>query len=48
VPVWPARVAVVLGSALVVVSYALQAIHAAHSVATGRPDTAAPAASTHL
>jgi hypothetical protein len=32
----------------VVASYALQAIHAARSLVTGRPDAALPAAATHL
>jgi TRAP-type C4-dicarboxylate transport system permease small subunit len=48
VPVWPARVAVIVGSALVVVSYALLAVHAVCSLVTGHPDAAKPAASTHL
>jgi len=48
VPVWPARIAVLLGAILVVVSYALQAAHAACSLLTGKPDGAAPSASTHL
>jgi TRAP-type C4-dicarboxylate transport system permease small subunit len=37
VPVWPARVVVVIGSALVIVSYGLHAAHAARSLVTGRP-----------
>ena len=37
VPVWPARVVVVIGSTLVIVSYGLHAAHAARSLVTGRP-----------
>jgi TRAP-type C4-dicarboxylate transport system permease small subunit len=48
VPVWPARVAVTVGSGLVVVSYALLAVHAVCSLVTGLPDAEKPAASTHL
>jgi TRAP-type mannitol/chloroaromatic compound transport system permease small subunit len=48
VPVWPARVAVIVGSGLVVVSYALLAVHAVCSLVTGLPDAEKPAASTHL
>jgi TRAP-type C4-dicarboxylate transport system permease small subunit len=48
VPVWPARVAVIVGSGLVVVSYALLAVHAVCSLVTGHPDAEKPAASTHL
>jgi TRAP-type C4-dicarboxylate transport system permease small subunit len=48
VPVWPARVAVVVGAFLVVVSYALLAVNAAVSLMTGSRDRSAPTASTHL
>jgi hypothetical protein len=48
VPVWPARIAVLLGAILVVVSYALQAAQALCSLLTGKPDGAVPSASTHL
>ena len=48
VPVWPARIAIIAGSALVVVSYVLQAVHAACSLFTGRQAIAVPPASTHL
>lgn len=48
VPVWPARIAVLLGAFLVVISYALQALQALCSLTTGKPDGATPSASTHL
>ncbi len=49
VPVWPARSIVVLGAILVVVSYAMHAVHAASALVTGRAeDVVAPSASTHL
>jgi len=49
VPAWPARIIVVVGSILVVVSYGLHGVRAAFSLVTGRPDgVVAPAASTHL
>ena len=49
VPVWPARIAVVIGSILVVLSYGLHAVGAARSLITGRADdVVAPAASTHV
>ena len=49
VPVWPARAVVVLGSILVVTSYALHGLRAINALITGRTeDVVAPAASTHL
>jgi TRAP-type C4-dicarboxylate transport system permease small subunit len=49
VPVWPARVVVVIGSILVVISYGLHGVRAAGSLISGRPDgVAAPVASTHI
>ncbi len=49
VPVWPARIVVVLGSFLVVLSYVLHAVTATRALITGRPDGAAsPAASPHI
>jgi TRAP-type C4-dicarboxylate transport system permease small subunit len=49
VPAWPARVIVVMGSILVVVSYGLRAVHAARSFVTGEPDNVVtPTASTHI
>ncbi len=49
VPVWPARTVVVLGSILVVTSYALHGLRAINALITGRTeDVVAPAASTHL
>jgi C4-dicarboxylate transporter, DctQ subunit len=48
VPVWPARISIIVGSALVVVSYVLLAAEAIRSLVTGRRDVAAAAASTHL
>ncbi len=48
VPVWPARIVVVIGSVLVIVSYGLHAVRAAQSLITGRSDDAAPAASPHI
>ena len=49
VPVWPARVIVVIGAALVVASYALHAAGAIRALVTGRvEDVIAPAATTHL
>lgn len=48
VPAWPARVIVVIGSILVVVSYALHGVRAASSLMTGDDVDAAPAVSTHL
>jgi len=48
VPVWPARSIVVLGAALVVVSYALHALRAASALVTGRAEgVVAPPATTH-
>jgi TRAP-type C4-dicarboxylate transport system permease small subunit len=48
VPVWPARVTVVIGSILVIVSYALHAVAAARMLVTGRAadSPAAPSAPT--
>ena len=49
VPVWPARIVVVVGSVLVVVSYGLRALRAARSFVTGEPDSVVtPTASTHI
>ena len=49
VPVWPARVVVVIGSFLVVVSYGLHGVRAACSLVTGRPEGVVGAvASTHI
>jgi TRAP-type C4-dicarboxylate transport system permease small subunit len=49
VPAWPARVVVVIGSVLVVVSYALRGVIAAQSCITGRPDpVVTPAPSAHI
>jgi TRAP-type C4-dicarboxylate transport system permease small subunit len=48
VPVWPARIAVLMGAILVVVSYALQAMQAVRSLVSGKLDGVAPPASTHL
>ena len=49
VPAWPARVVVVVGSILVVVSYGLSALRAARSFVTGTPDNVVtPTASTHI
>lgn len=49
VPVWPARIVVVMGAILVVTSYALHGLHAINALVTGRAeDVVAPAASTHL
>jgi TRAP-type C4-dicarboxylate transport system permease small subunit len=49
VPAWPARVVVVVGSVLVVISYGLRALRAARSFVTGEPDNVVtPAASTHI
>ena len=49
VPAWPARIVVVLGSVLVVISYGFRALRAARSFATGKPDTVVtPTASTHI
>jgi TRAP-type C4-dicarboxylate transport system permease small subunit len=49
VPAWPARVVVVVGSVLVVISYGLRALRAARSFVTGEPDSVVtPTASTHI
>lgn len=48
VPVWPARVAVLVGAGLVVVSYALHGVHAACMFLSGKPAGGPPPASTHL
>jgi TRAP-type mannitol/chloroaromatic compound transport system permease small subunit len=49
IPVWPARTVVVLGSILVVTSYALHGLRAINALITGRAENVvAPAASTHL
>ena len=48
VPVWPARITVIVGSALVILSYVLHAVRAACSLVTGRPDDATPAPITHI
>jgi TRAP-type C4-dicarboxylate transport system permease small subunit len=47
VPVWPARIIVLTGSALVVITYALLAVKSTAELLTGRSDDAS-AASTHL
>ncbi len=46
VPVWPARVVVIAGSALVVASYLLHAVRAVRAIVTGQ-DAIAPSAATH-
>jgi TRAP-type C4-dicarboxylate transport system permease small subunit len=48
VPVWPARLVVVAGAALVIVSYALHAATAIGVLISGREPDAASAGSTHL
>jgi TRAP-type C4-dicarboxylate transport system permease small subunit len=49
VPVWPARVVVLLGAILVITSYALHGLRAVNVLITGRSDdVVAPSASTHL
>lgn len=49
VPVWPARTIVVIGSALVVASYALHAVNATIALISGRAEgVVAPEASVHL
>lgn len=49
VPAWPARIVVVLGSVLVVISYGFRALRAARSFATAKPDNVVtPTASTHI
>lgn len=49
VPVWPARSIVVIGSVLVVASYAMHGLRAINAFITGRTaDIVAPSASTHL
>jgi TRAP-type C4-dicarboxylate transport system permease small subunit len=49
VPAWPARIIVVMGSVLVVVSYSLRALRAARSFVTGKPDSVVtPTASSHI
>lgn len=47
VPAWPARVVVVIGSILVVVSYALHGIRAAISLVTGRAEGVVAASTPH-
>lgn len=48
VPVWPARLVVVAGALLVVVSYALHAASAVQTLVTGRGEDDAPPASAHI
>ena len=48
VPVWPARTIVLLGSALVVVTYVLVGINAALRLASGTPEPEAAQQHTHL
>ena len=48
VPVWPARVVVVIGSVLVLLSYSLLIARAVQSLITGRPDDVSAPPSTHL
>lgn len=48
VPVWPARVVVLIGSVLVVTSYILNAVNAVATIVSGRESDVTPAASTHL
>jgi hypothetical protein len=49
VPVWPARIVVLLGAILVITSYTLHGLRAINGLITGRADdVVAPAASTHL
>jgi TRAP-type C4-dicarboxylate transport system permease small subunit len=49
VPVWPARLAVIVGSILVVVSYGLHGVRAARALITGRSDgVVAPVVSAHI
>jgi TRAP-type C4-dicarboxylate transport system permease small subunit len=49
VPVWPARIVVVIGSALVVLSYVLHAVGAASALVTGRAEeVVTPPASPHI
>lgn len=49
VPVWPARSIVVIGSILVVASYALHAVNAAMALISGKDEgVVAPEASVHL
>jgi TRAP-type C4-dicarboxylate transport system permease small subunit len=47
VPVWPARSIVLIGAALVVVTYLLHAVNAAWTLATGRTAGETPSAPTH-
>jgi TRAP-type C4-dicarboxylate transport system permease small subunit len=48
VPVWPARTVVVIGSLLVVASYALHGLRGIHALITGRAaDIVAPPATPH-
>lgn len=48
VPVWPARIVVLLGAALVITSYILHGLRAMNILITGRSDDVAPPVSTHL
>lgn len=49
VPVWPARIVVLLGAILVITSYTAHGLRAINALITGRADdVVAPAASTHL
>ena len=47
VPAWPARVVVVIGSILVVVSYALHGVRAAISLVTGRAEGVVTVSAPH-
>lgn len=44
VPAWPARITVLIGSALVVLSYVIHAITAVRALVTGRADDGVPVA----
>jgi TRAP-type C4-dicarboxylate transport system permease small subunit len=46
IPAWPARVVVLAGAALVVVSYVMHAVHAVGTLVSGRADEDVPSAPT--
>jgi TRAP-type C4-dicarboxylate transport system permease small subunit len=46
IPAWPARVVVLSGAALVVVSYVMHAVHAVGTLVSGRADEDIPSAPT--
>jgi TRAP-type C4-dicarboxylate transport system permease small subunit len=48
IPAWPARVVVLVGAALVVVSYVMHAVHAVRTLVSGRADDDVPSAPTPL